>query len=352
MTLLLAACASGPTTVGVPRTVHWTVQSAGCEASLRGLSVVDERIAWCGGSDGTLLRTTDGGATWTARPVAGGEALDFRSIHALDADIVWVASAGSGGASRIYHTTDGGGNWTLQHTNLEAEGFFDAIAFWHDANGQQGLVVGDPVDGWLTILRTVDGGLNWIRVPADVQPPSPKGEYAFAASGTSIALAPPATAWIVTGGSVSRLLRSTDGGASWTASALPLGDGSEAAGAFSVATLDGVHGIAVGGDYTKPDLSAGHYARTTNGGRTWSAPGTDAAESPAGYRSCVAGVPGTANRVWITVGTSGADASFDGGVTWEPIGSEALNSIALASSGRMGFAVGPAGTILRLDFSD
>ena len=46
------------------------------------------------------------------------------------------------------------------------------------------------------------------------------------------------------------------------------------------------------------------------------------------------------------------EVSIDGGVTWEPIGSEALNSIALASSGRMGFAVGPAGTILRLDFSD
>ena len=38
-------------------------------------------------------------------------------------------SAGTGDASRIYRTTDGGEHWTLQFTNPDAAGFFDAIAF-------------------------------------------------------------------------------------------------------------------------------------------------------------------------------------------------------------------------------
>ena len=332
--------------------VHWTeLQVEGVDAGLRGLSVVDAESAWCGGGDGTLLRTTDGGATWELRPVPGGEGLDFRSISAHDADTVWVASAGLGELSRIYHTEDGGLNWTLQHTNEEPEGFYDSIAFW---DKQQGLVLGDQVGGRLTILRTEDGGASWARVSAEEQPLSPEGECAFAASGTSIALASKKYAWIGTGGATSRVFTSVNAGKTWAVSTpLPMGDDEvESSGVFSLATLDGRRGLAVGGDYVAPEQATAHFARTEDGGRTWRSPSAAANASPAGFRSCVVADPSADQRVWLAVGTGGADVSLDGGMTWHSAGEASLNSVGFAPKGSVGFAVGPGGVIMRFELQE
>ena len=308
-------------------------------------SVVDGETAWCGGNEGTLLRTTDGGATWSSRPVPGGVELDFRSVCALDEDRVWVASAGLGELSRIYHTEDGGVSWTLQHTNEEAEGFFDSIAFWDERSG---LVLGDQVDGRMTILRTVDGGANWSRVPADQQPLSPTGECAFAASGTSIALYSSRGAWMGTGGPVSRVMLSADTGQSWVAHGLAVGDEAESSCVFSLAPLDGRRGLAVGGDYTQPEGASGHFSRSEDGGVTWRSPNREISGSPSGFRSCVVADRSADDRVWLAVGTTGSDISLDGGLTWQPAGDEPLNSVGLAPRGSVGFAVGPDGMIMRL----
>jgi len=329
--------------------VHWTeLQVEGVDAGLRGLSVVDAESAWCGGGDGTLLRTTDGGVTWEPRPVPGGEELDFRSISAQDVDTVWVASAGEGELSRIYHTQDGGLNWSLQRTNKEPKGFYDSIAFW---DKQRGLVLGDQVGGRLTILRTEDGGASWARVSAEEQPPSPEGEYAFAASGTSIALASKRHAWMGTGGSTSRVFTSDTAGKTWAVSRpLSIGDdGIESSGIFSLATLDGRRGLAVGGDYKEPGQATTHFARTEDGGRTWRSPSVAANASPAGFRSCVAADPSADQRAWIAVGTEGADVSLDGGLTWQAAGEVSLNSVGFAPKGGVGFAVGPDGVIMRFE---
>ena len=75
-------------------------------ASMRGLSVVDAQVAWASGTGGAVLRTTDGGQSWQARPVAGADSLDFRDIEAFDSLTAYVLSAGPDG--RIYKTVDGG----------------------------------------------------------------------------------------------------------------------------------------------------------------------------------------------------------------------------------------------------
>src|SRR5436190_4521953 len=125
--ILLAATAAAAQT--------WTPQTSNTTASLRGLVAVDDRVAWASGTGGAYLLTTDGGAHWTAAKVPGAETLDFRDVHALDDKTAWLMSIGPGDKSRIYRTGDGGKNWTLQFTNPDAEGFFDAIAFWDASPG-------------------------------------------------------------------------------------------------------------------------------------------------------------------------------------------------------------------------
>lgn len=72
----------------------WIMQKAGTRAGLRGLSVVDAKVAWASGSGGTYLRTTDGGNTWTAAQVPGAEGLDFRGVKAFDATTALLMSSG------------------------------------------------------------------------------------------------------------------------------------------------------------------------------------------------------------------------------------------------------------------
>ena len=49
---------------------QWTSQTSGTTAELRGLSVVDRRVAWVSGTQGRFARTTDGGATWRVDSIA------------------------------------------------------------------------------------------------------------------------------------------------------------------------------------------------------------------------------------------------------------------------------------------
>src|SRR3979409_2521007 len=108
---------------------QWTLQNSGVSARLRGVSAVDNRVAWASGSGSTVLRTADGGATWQKLTVTT-DAVDFRDIDAIDARTAYVLSIGNGPASRIYKTDDAGATWTLQFKNEDPRAFYDAMSFW------------------------------------------------------------------------------------------------------------------------------------------------------------------------------------------------------------------------------
>ena len=61
-------------------------------SSLRGISVIDSLTACASGSNGTYLRTTDGGKSWTDGKVKGFETLDFRDIEAFDKNTAIIMS--------------------------------------------------------------------------------------------------------------------------------------------------------------------------------------------------------------------------------------------------------------------
>lgn len=97
-----------------------------------------------------------------------------------------------------------------------------------------------------------------------------------------------------------------------------------------------VNGVAVGGDYLKPNESAGTAAWSADSGWTWAASN----QPPHGYRSAVQW--SEALRLWITVGTNGSDISHDDGKTWQPLDDGEWNALSLP------FVVGPKGRIARL----
>jgi len=77
------------------RVYQFSVVETSSEASFRGLSVVDDDVAWISGSEGTVGRTTDGGTTWNIGTVEGFENVGFRSIYAFDENSAIIGNAGS-----------------------------------------------------------------------------------------------------------------------------------------------------------------------------------------------------------------------------------------------------------------
>lgn len=320
---------------------RWTLQTSGVTARLRGVSAVNERVAWASGSGATVLRTTDGGATWKKLTVTQ-ETLDFRDVDAIDAETAYVLSIGNGAASRIYKTTDAGATWTMQFKSDDEKVFLDAMSFW-DAN--HGIVFGDSVGGQLYVLTTDNGGRTWTRVPPASLPPALENEGAFAASGTNIALFGKTHAWIGTGGGArARVLRTEDRGRSWQVSDTPFAAGSST-GIFSIAFRNAKHGIVVGGDYRKEQEAVDNLAVTSDGGVTWKL-----VKGLSGFRSVVAYVPGTKTPALVALGPSGGDYSLDDGQTWSRIEGPGFDTFSFIPRKSTGWAAGANGALGKLMF--
>ena len=107
----------------------WVLEKSGTTAGLRGIHAVGGGVAWASGTNGTVLRTEDGGYEWQSCAMPpGAEKLDFRGIWAWDDQTAIMMSSGPGDASRLYKTTDGCSSWKLLYTNPDRDGFWDAVA--------------------------------------------------------------------------------------------------------------------------------------------------------------------------------------------------------------------------------
>jgi photosystem II stability/assembly factor-like uncharacterized protein len=319
----------------------WTFQISGVSSSLRGVSAVSDRVVWASGSNNTILRTTNGGESWTRLATPSTDPLDFRDIDAVSADTAYVMSIGSGQLSRIYKTTDGGQKWTPQFTNGDTRAFFDAMTFW---DGSRGIAVSDSVEGRFYFLTTTNGGRNWTYIPVDRLPPAIAGEGFFAASGTNVTVRGNRI-WIGTGATNrARVLRSIDRGLSWDVSDTPIA-ANQTSGIYSIAFRDDLHGIVVGGDYAKEREAVDNAAITSDGGVTWT---LVKKRGLSGFRSVVQHVPGTASS-WIAVGPAGSDISEDDGLTWTPIEGPGFHTFAFAPGRKVGWGAGARGGIGKLD---
>ncbi|MDP2039860.1 MAG: YCF48-related protein [Algoriphagus sp.] len=310
--------------------LQWKEFNTPVKASLRGLSPVSGQVCWASGSGGTWLKTTDGGETWEHGVIAGLDSVDFRSIHAFDANTAVVASAGQ--PALILRTEDGGRTWHSVHEEGD-QAFFDGISF---LNKKRGFVIGDPVNGNWMVLETLDGGKNWKSL--ENLPPAETGEAAFAASASSL-IATKSGLIFGTGGSVSNLYFYDFSDQTWDKVKTPMLQGEASQGIFAVtSTESGI--VAVGGDYTKPDFRDRNAVRF----------GADSFEipiaSPLGYRSGL----GYFRKIGImlAVGPSGSDFSKDGGLNWENFSMTGYHAVKVSSDGNSTWASGGNGRIGRL----
>jgi len=350
---LIVACATLTLAQEKVRQPKLTPQNSNTANGLIAVSPVNERVVWASCRNGTFVKTTNGGKTWTAGVVPGAETLQFRGLYAVSADVAYLQSIGNNPTDfRIYKTTNGGATWTMQFQNQNPLAFYDCISFW---TPRRGLSHSDSVNGVFPDLRTRDGGAHWEDISANM-PPALPGEASFAASNTCLATQGARNAWIVTGGSTSaRVLATTDGGNTWNAYDTPLVS-SGSAGAFTVAFRDPNRGIVGGGDLDPADPNNARTATSRDGGRTWSltnAPPVTGAIFGLAYVDGGNREDRTSNdesrSVVITANAGGAAWTPDEGKTWFSLPLTGYWAVAFASP-KAGWLVGVNGTITKISF--
>ena len=140
------------------------------------------------GDKSTVLRTTDGGKSWTPQSAPSGE---YYSVSFFDQNT--GIAVGWFGAS-IY-TTDGGTTWLESETD-----FSNNINDVYMVDKDFGLAVGD----YGMVLKTTDGGKTWIKQPKFT--PSRLNAITFSDTQNAVIV-----------GNQNFMFKTTDGGQSWIA---------------------------------------------------------------------------------------------------------------------------------------
>jgi hypothetical protein len=351
--LLLAIAGGGLLCAQETTSGPWVMQSSGTTAGLRGIHAVGGGVAWASGTNGTVLRTEDGGYMWQSCAMPpDAEKLDFRAIWAWDANTAMVMSSGPGDLSRLYKTIDGCSHWKLLYMNPNKDGFWDAMVF---SSAKKGFVLGDPVNGRFVLLFTLDGGKSWSRLNTTSLDIGEAKIAVFAASNSAMILhgndlpmfgtSGPDGPWLYIPDLECTMLNAAQNfaqclsGLRFKREKLPVAGDSATSGIFSLAGSDSQDLTAVGGDYTKPNDANGTAAASA----VWSGlqPTWVATQRPPhGYRSAVA--RDEADDAWLTVGPNGSDISYDGKI-WAPLDNGNWNALSLP------WVVGPQGRIAKLD---
>lgn len=236
--------------------VTWTGQASGTIYDLTGLSFPDAQHGWVIGrahvenEDGNtlgvtrlLLCTADGGSAWQRQPLPPSP-LPYHptGVCFVDPQHGWVLGQTDGYGSVLLRTVDGGHTWDFQYPDtwqpLSAITFIDATHGW--------------AVGWRDVYRTSDGGQSWSLAWEDPDGFGTTDYKTIAVSGGNVLVGG-------TDNSMNPLMvRSGDGGATWQQIASP----PEFVAPPSFTSSSEGWGIAV-------DWSHNGLVHTTDGGVTW-----------------------------------------------------------------------------------
>ncbi|MBS1515072.1 MAG: T9SS type A sorting domain-containing protein [Bacteroidetes bacterium] len=210
----------------------WTPMSTGSTSYLTCIYFIDENTGWIGSQQAVIKKTTNGGISWYSAPIQTSDfSSDFFFLNGLTG---FVTSHDS----KIHKTTDGGQTWNLLIASSNAYGqiqFFDA---------NTGVVVAPSYFG-----KSVNGGATWTRVLYD-------------GVNQAMTFINPLTGWITgTGG----IRKTTDGGDTWSSYALPIQT------PYALKFFNANVGWCAGSNGAN-----GIIARTLNGGVNWTVQSTEA----------------------------------------------------------------------------
>lgn len=108
--------------------------------------IIDDRLIWIVGSQGTILHSNDRGESWAVQK--GGTDNSLCNVWAIDANHLWIV----GTYGTLLRTVDGGRRWERIEAPVKDHLF--AIQF---INPQRGWIIGEKS----IILTTEDGGGKW-----------------------------------------------------------------------------------------------------------------------------------------------------------------------------------------------
>lgn len=173
--------------------LEWLERTSGFPEDLYGVSYPIPSMGWACGQNGRIVRTTNYGETWDSLP--SGTRADLRGICFVDPVNGWTV----GDSGKVLRTNDGGVSWTPQTSGTTRSLY--AVFFLNTSLGW--AVGGQELGGGQVIFRTSNGGLTWTESPAV----SDACLYDVMFLSSTLGLC------VGEGGLV---LRSTDGGFSWS----------------------------------------------------------------------------------------------------------------------------------------
>lgn len=139
----------------------WTIQTTGVAAPLNAVSAVSGNTCWLAGDMGKIIRTVDGGNTWT---LVNSGIIGTQSISAFEGVSEDTAFAGTTAtdSTHIYRTSDGGTSWSKVFSQYGGSIF--GIKMYSSGKG---IALGNPVGSLWTVLKTTDEGQSWLRIPSE-----------------------------------------------------------------------------------------------------------------------------------------------------------------------------------------
>jgi photosystem II stability/assembly factor-like uncharacterized protein len=340
--LVAGACIAAPASADDgsaqgDRQFGWELLDSGTDTFLNNVDAVSPDVAWIGSVLGLVLRTVDGGATFTDVTPPDSAEVAFVDVEASSAeDALLVAFDPTVGQSRIYRTGNGGETWRVAFSSDTS--FLDCMAMF---DRRHGFAFGDPRDGKFEVVVTADAGRSWEYIDPAGMPDALVDEAGLANSG-NCAAATGRNAWFGTGfAAETRVFRSADFGHTWQVASAPV--------EFLIAGLDfrtNKLGLAVGFS----------VARTTDGGATWQHIDEDipSNSNDVAWWSDLRGdtrADITDAQKTVFMFGEGSWVSQDRGKTWAQFSDEHFISVDCVEGGLACFAVGSDGRIAKLTVS-
>jgi photosystem II stability/assembly factor-like uncharacterized protein len=252
------------------------------------LYFTDQYKGWCCTSNGRIYRTPNGGATWSLIHQSATSNTYFRCIEFRN--LLGFAGSLNG---HLLRTTNGGATWTDMAPNINPTP--DAICGLHIVDDQVTYAVGQW-DSPAFLLKTTDGGLTWTH--------KNMGQYANAL--IDVRFISRDTGWVCGKSNAgATILYTTDGGDTWTQKF-----NSNIAGEYIWKLQLVTPEVWIGSLQTF--AATGRMVKSTDGGQTWTA-----IPAPLPDMQGIGFV--TPNHGWVGGYGNGLYETLDGGATWSLI---------------------------------